>query len=282
MLAAGFSSEIRRFTMTNEQSVFVVDEDSAVHEMVAKMAKSMGVTAEGYRSAENFLARRDRTRAGCLVLDICLDGMSGLELLDVMRRDELCLQTIVLTAFADVPLTVRVMQCGAVTVLEKPYRVQELRDAIRRALVLDVQSRQNGGRAVEVRVQLASLTPDERGVLELILIGKTNKAISQKLSLRLRTVESRRQSLMVKIKVTSLAELVQVVTEARTLHSMQVARERLSTAAGPYRHEDPHPFRNRMESATAIGSDDEQRPHSSAGDGRLIQEEARVFKNGQL
>jgi FixJ family two-component response regulator len=123
-------------------------------------------------------------------------------------------------------------------VLEKPYRVQELWDTIRQALALDNQTRQNGGRAVDVRSQLASLTLDEGRVLELILAGKTNKAISQELSLRLRTVESRRQGLMVKLKADSLAELVQVVTEARLFFSVPFARAGLLTAARQPRVDD--------------------------------------------
>jgi FixJ family two-component response regulator len=224
--------------MTTKQSVFVVDDEAAVHESVAGMAASMGVNVEGYQSAENFLAGCDRSSTGCLVLDIWLRGMSGLDLLDAMRRDGICLPTIVVTAIADVPLAVRIMHSGAFTVLEKPYRVQELWDTIRQALALDNQTRQNGGRAVDVRSQLASLTLDEGRVLELILAGKTNKAISQELSLRLRTVESRRQGLMVKLKADSLAELVQVVTEARLFFSVPFARAGLLTAARQPRVDD--------------------------------------------
>jgi len=234
-------SHIYGFPMTIEQSVFVVDDEPAVRESVAALAASMAINAEAYQSAENFLARCDRTRTGCLVLDIWLQGMSGLELLDAMRRDGICLPTIVVTATADVPLAVRVMQAGAYTVLEKPYRVQELWEAIRQALALDAQIRYNGARVVDVRSQLASLTQNEENVLELILAGKTNKRISQLLSVPLRTVESRRQGLMVKIKVDSLAGLVQVVTEARLMLSVPFARAALSSTARPSEHNDPGP-----------------------------------------
>ena len=141
--------------------------------MIVGVAKSMGVSAEGYDSAESFLARFDRTLGGCLVLDLWLGGMSGVDLLDVMGRDGICLQTIVVTSSVDVPLVVQVMQSGVLTVLKKPFRVQELRDAMRQALSLDAQyPPQRRACAVEVRSQLASLTPDERRVLDLILTGK--------------------------------------------------------------------------------------------------------------
>jgi FixJ family two-component response regulator len=221
--------------MTAEQSVFVVDDEAGMRESVAGMAASMGVNAETYQSAEDFLARCDHTRTGCLVLDIWLRGMSGVELLDVMRRYGICLPAIVVTAKADVSLAVRVMHSGAFTLLEKPYRVQELWNTIRQALALDAQTRHNGARAVDVRSQLASLTPDEERILQLILAGRTNKGISQALSLRLRTVEARRHSLMAKLKADSLAELVQVVTEVRLLGSVPFARTRVdfSAAASP-------------------------------------------------
>jgi FixJ family two-component response regulator len=217
--------------MTIEQSVFVVDDEAEMRESVAGMAKSMGVNAAVYQSAEDFLAQCDHTTTGCLVLDIWLPGMSGVELLDVMRRYGICLPAIVVTAKADVSLAVRVMRSGAFTLLEKPYRVQELWHTIRQALALDAQTRHNGARAVDVRSQLASLTPDEERILQLILAGKTNKGISQALSLRLRTVEARRHSLMAKLKADSLAELVQVVTEARLLGSVPVARVDHPTAS---------------------------------------------------
>ncbi|HUE12827.1 MAG TPA: response regulator [Planctomycetaceae bacterium] len=176
--------------MTTEQSVFVVDDDASACNMVACLAKSMGFKAEAFQSAESFLERCGRSLSGCLVLDLVLQGLSGMDLLDVMRRDGICLPTIVVTGFADVPLAVRVMQLGVVTLLEKPFRVQELQEAIRQAIALDAQTRHNGARAVDMRSQLASLTADEERILQLILAGKTNKAISQALSLRLRTVEA--------------------------------------------------------------------------------------------
>jgi two-component system response regulator DctR len=225
--------------VTTEQSVFIVEGESLARDMIVGVAKSMGVSAEGYDSAENFLARFDRTHGGCLVLDLWLGGMSGVDLLDVMGRDGICLPTIVVTASVDVPLVVQVMQSGVLTVLEKPFRVQELRDALRQALSLDAQRRHNGARAVDVRSQLASLTPDERRVLDLILAGKTNKEISKELALRLRTVEARRQSLMAKLKAGSLAELVQVVTEFRLLFSAPFARAGLLAAARQSSVDDP-------------------------------------------
>ncbi len=216
--------------MTTEQSIFVVDDEAATRESIAGLAASMGIKAEAFQSAEDFLARRDRTARGCLVLDLWLRGISGLELLDLIRREGICLPMIVVTAIADVALAVRIMHSGAFTVLEKPYRMQELWDTIRQALALDARTRHNGARVVETRSQIALLTPDERRVLDLILTGRTNKEISKHVAMPLRTVEARRQSLMIKLNTDSLAELVRVVTEARLLFSVPFTRGGLSPA----------------------------------------------------
>jgi FixJ family two-component response regulator len=215
--------------MTTEQSVFIVDDDPADCKLVAALAKTVGANAELFPSAETFLERCDRATAGCLVLDLWLPGMSGLELLNAMHRDGIRLPAIATSAYADVAITVRVMQQGAVTLLEKPYRGEELRDAMRQALALDIQIRHNASRVADVKDQLASLTPSEQRVLALIVAGKTNKSISQILVMPLRTVESRRHGLMVKFKVDSLAALVQIITEER-LTSCEAGAGRASVA----------------------------------------------------
>ena len=194
------ASRINRSLMTTEQTVFVVDDELADRELAATLAKTVGVQVELFHTAEAFLQRCERATAGCLVVDLWLPGMSGLELLEVMHRDGIRLPTIVISAYADVATAVRVMQHGAVTLLEKPYRAEELRDAIRQGLALDVQIRQNAAGAADVKKQLASLTPSEEKVLELILAGRTNRTISQSLGMPLRTVESRRHGLMVEIQ----------------------------------------------------------------------------------
>ncbi len=227
--------------MTTEQSVFVVDDEPAIRELVAKLANSLGYNCEALDSAETFLERCDHTTAGCLVLDLWLPGMSGLELLDVMRRDRIRLPTVVVSAYVDIPMAVRAMQSGAVTLLEKPYRMQELWDAVHQALVLDTQIHHNEARVVDVQKQLASLTKCEHNVLELILAGKTNRNISQSLSVPLRTVESRRHGLMVKVKVDSLAALVRIVTEARLMLSAPFAGAGLTSGFCPSAQNAPAP-----------------------------------------
>jgi FixJ family two-component response regulator len=124
---------------------------------------------------------------------------------------------VIITAFADIPMTVRAMTLGAVTVLEKPYHHQDLRDAIGKALVLSGDRRRDEAHVLQKRACLASLTAEESQVLDLILAGSTNKGIARKLQIGLRTVEARRHSIMAKFGVHSLAELVRIAWETRIL-----------------------------------------------------------------
>lgn len=200
--------------MAGQQSLYLADNDTKTHECVARIAASMGLTVSSHGSAEDFLAGYDGRQGGCLILGTLLPGMPALELLAHLRQQRIRLPTIVLTASADVALAVQAMQKGALTVIQKPFRDQELSDAVREALHVDLET---CTRARQLRGKLESLSTDERRVLLLILLGKTNRAISQHLPIALRTVEARRKSLMDKLKVTSLAELVQTATEARLL-----------------------------------------------------------------
>jgi FixJ family two-component response regulator len=203
--------------MTSEPQVFVVDDDRATCASITALVQSMGVRSETYTSAEDFLARYDDSQPGCLVLDMRLSGMSGLELLESLSQRPVPLPTLIVTAYADVPLAVRAMRLGAFTVLQKPYRNQELWDAISKALAHSERQMRNAARFHEARRRLDSLTDDEKLVLDLILSGKTNKGIARELRLGLRTVEARRHSIMVKFGAHSLPELVRLFCESHTL-----------------------------------------------------------------
>jgi two-component system response regulator FixJ len=201
--------------MTNEQRVFIIDDDPAARGSVAALVESMGVRPDPYSSAEEFLAAYDESQVGCLVADMRLRGMSGLELLEALSRRPFRPPVLMVTAVADVPMTVRAMTLGAVTVLEKPYRDQDLRDAIGEALLLSSHRRRDKAHVLQKQARMASLTAEESQVLDLILAGRMNKGIARKLQLGLRTVEARRHSIMSKFGVHSLAELVRVAWETR-------------------------------------------------------------------
>lgn len=191
--------------------VFVVDDDPAARESVVALAESMGHLAKGYSSAEEFLKEYRPGQAGCLVADVRLLGMSGLDLQVRLRELEISLPVIVITAYADVPLAVRGMQEGAISVLEKPCRDQELWSTIRKALELDAQTREKEAARIDFANRIAMLSPEERAVMHKIALGIPNKTIATEMGLSLRTVETRRHNVFRKLNVETLAELIRLV-----------------------------------------------------------------------
>ncbi|MEM6329074.1 MAG: response regulator [Planctomycetota bacterium] len=201
--------------MSDAGAVYVVDDDPASREAVSLLVEEMGVPALAYDSAEAFLDAYDGHRPACLVTDVRMLRMSGLELQEELARRGQPMATIVLTAYADTQLTVRAIKNGAVTLLEKPCRDLELWDAIREGLAQDAAAAGRDQRRQELSARLAGLTPAENAVLELILAGEPNKAIAARLDVSVRTVEVRRKAIYDKMHADSVAELVRAVMQAR-------------------------------------------------------------------
>jgi FixJ family two-component response regulator len=200
---------------TPDARVFVVDDDPAARESVAALVESLGGRATAFASGEEFLRDFEASVPSCLVADLRLGGMSGLDLKRELVHRGIALPVIVISAYADVPVTVEAMRSGVVTLLKKPYSRTELGDAIEEALQADLNARREQLRRRDVQDRLASLTDQEQSVVAHILEGKSNKAIAATLGMGLRTVEYRRKSLMEKLQVRSLVELVRVVGDAR-------------------------------------------------------------------
>lgn len=197
-----------------EQTVFVVDDDRQARESVCALVRSLGIRAESYTSAEEFLAAFTPNRAGCLVTDVRMLGMSGIELQQKLNEAGVPLPVIMLTAYARTPLTVKAMQQGALTLLEKPYDDDDLWDAIRKALAEDANRRQQFELVEQARTRLERLTEKEREVLDCVVSGKPNKTIARELGVSIRTVENRRREIHAKTGTESVAELVRMVIEA--------------------------------------------------------------------
>ena len=200
--------------MAGEPTVFVVDDDEKARKSVCALVRSMGVQAESFPSAEEFLDAYLPHRPGCLVTDVRMLGMSGLELQEELKRRNVLLPIIVLTGYARTPMTVRAVKAGAVTVLEKPYEEDDLWDAIRKALAEDAAQRAAHQRRQDLRRRIARLSPTQRKVLDLMVEGKPNKAIAKHLDLSVRTIENRRRDVFEKMQADSLAELVRMALEA--------------------------------------------------------------------
>lgn len=201
--------------MNPEATVFVVDDDEPSRESVRALIQPMGVRIELFESAEEFLKSYAPARPGCLVTDLRMLGMSGIQLQEQLNRRGIRIPTIVISAYADVPATVRAMQQGAVTLLEKPCRGMELWDAVEQALRRDERDRAEEAERREIKRRLQSLTPQENEVLNLVLQGVPNKAIAHRLDIGLRTVESRRSSIFRKMDVDTVATLVAAVTKVQ-------------------------------------------------------------------
>jgi two-component system response regulator FixJ len=195
---------------TDEAVVFIVDDDEQVRKAVKALVEAMGVTSESYPSAEEFLRAYDGRRPACLVTDVRMLGMSGLELQERMIEQGLSMSVIVLTAFATTPTTVRAMRNGALTLMEKPCNDDELWDAIRRGLANDLENFELEQQRSNLKLRLESLTPKEREVLDLMISGDANKVIARKLDCSIRTVENHRQKVFQKMEADSLAELVRM------------------------------------------------------------------------
>jgi two-component system response regulator FixJ len=196
--------------MPPEPIVFVVDDDRAMRESLRWLLESVGLTVRTYANAADFLREYEPTQPGCLVLDVRMPGMSGLDLqADLVRRGA-GLPTIVVTGHAEVPMAVRAVKAGAVDFIEKPFSDQLLLDRVRQALEIDRLEREVRRRREEARRRLETLTAREREVLMLVAAGKANKEIAAELGLSQKTVEVHRSHVMSKMFVDSLAELIRV------------------------------------------------------------------------
>ena len=194
-------------------SVFIVDDDEAVRNSLRLLVKSVGLMAVAHVSAQEFLAHYDPAQPGCLVLDVRMPGMSGLELQEELNRRGAVIPVIFITGHGDIPMAVEAMQQGAFHFLQKPFRDQDLIDCIQRALERDRLNRTELGENNRIRERRATLTPREREVLDLVTRGKPNKIMAADLGLSQRTVEIHRARVMEKMGASSLAELVRMVMD---------------------------------------------------------------------
>ena len=199
--------------MTKKPIVMVVDDDSGVRNAMRSLLKSVGLESAQYASAQEFLSAYQPTQPGCLVLDIRMPGMSGLELQQQLNLRGAVIPVIFMTGHGDIPMAVEAMQHGAFDFLQKPFRDQDLLDRIQRAIVKDDELRKSLGEHARIKTHLESLTPREREVLDLLTQGKQNKSIAQDLGVSPRTIEIHRARVMEKMDAQSVAELVRMMLD---------------------------------------------------------------------
>ena len=193
--------------------VFLVDDDEAVRDSLGLLMKSVALTSRSFASADEFLAEYDPESPGCLVLDIRMPGMSGMELQQKLIEMRAILPIIFITGHGDIPMAVEAMQRGAVDFIPKPFRDHELLDRINKAIEDDRENRDALVEREEVEKRVEKLTPREKQVMELVVQGKANKVIAGDLEVSQRTVEIHRARVMEKMQVRSLAQLVRMVMQ---------------------------------------------------------------------
>jgi len=201
--------------MTANPIVMVVDDDTGVRNAMRTLLKSVGIQSTLYASAQEFLGAYQPTQPGCLVLDIRMPGMSGLELQQELNLRGAVIPVIFMSGHGDIPMAVEAMQHGAFDFLQKPFRDQDLLDRIQRAIVKDGELRKSLGEHTRIKAHLESLTPREREVLDLMTEGKQNKAIAQVLDVSPRTIEIHRARVMEKMGAQSVAELVRMMLDLK-------------------------------------------------------------------
>jgi two-component system response regulator FixJ len=190
-----------------QQTVFLVDDDEAMRESMALMLDLAGFRIRTFGSAREFLDAYSASYPGCLVVDLRMPGMTGLELQTALTQQGFTLPTIFLSAYGDVPTTVRAIKGGAVDFLEKPVSYETLVRRIRDALAEDLRQRNTANEEVQIRARYVDLTPREREVMLLVIRGLANKEIARELGISPRTVENHRARVMEKMQANNVAEL---------------------------------------------------------------------------
>lgn len=196
--------------MTSEPTVFIVDDDPAVREGLKALLTAKRLAVETFESAEAFLAQVQPGRTGCVLADVRMPGMSGLDLQRELKRRAMALPTVIITGHGDVPLAVAALKAGAVDFLEKPFDSDAILASIDEALRRGSARTEAGFNRAELAARFAELTPREREVMTLVVGGHPNKVVAHRLGIAVRTVEIHRARVMEKLGARNLSELVRM------------------------------------------------------------------------
>ena len=202
-------------TEQTEPRVAIIDDDDALRDALAVLVSAAGWHADGYASAEAFLASLDDERASCALLDIRLPGMDGMELFRKLADVAPGFPVVILTGHGDVPMAVEALKAGAVDFIEKPFDPDRLLSSLRQAMSRDTEIRETRSAHEEFQLLVDKLTPRECEVMDFMVLGQSNKMIAAKLGISPRTVEIYRARVMEKMEVRSLAELVRLTLVAK-------------------------------------------------------------------
>ncbi|HPF58328.1 MAG TPA: response regulator transcription factor [Candidatus Competibacteraceae bacterium] len=191
-------------------TVFLIDDDQAIRDSVGLLLRANGLVVEAFSSAVDFLESDAIQRPGCLLLDVRMPGMSGLDLQKHLQALNQKIPIIFITGHGDVPMAIRAMKAGAFDFVEKPFQTENLLNRIHEALALDAQERCRQAQRDEAAVRIALLSPREREVLERVVAGQYNKVIAAELGISISTVEIHRKRVMEKLQAGSLSDLIRL------------------------------------------------------------------------
>jgi len=197
-----------------QPTVFVVDDDQASRDSLRWLIESVGLRVETFASARELLDNYNPDRSGCMVLDVRMPGMSGLDLFDRLAARRIAPPTIIITGHGDVPMAVRALKAGVIDFIEKPFNDQVLLDCIQRALERDTEHRHQQTRREATSAKLALLTPREREVMDMLVAGLHNRDIAARLGISIKTVEAHRAKVMDKMQADSMSDLVRMALES--------------------------------------------------------------------
>lgn len=202
--------------MSQETSptVFVVDDNEDIREIIIELVKTVGLNTQAFETGDAFLQAYDSAIPGCVILDVRMPGMSGLDIQKQLQESPVPPPVIILTGYGDIPMTVEAMRSGAYEFVEKPFRAQDLLDSIQKCVKTDAENRERFRQKAQILARLDSLTERERTVLEMVVDGLSNKEIARELDTSPRTVEVQRMRMMKKMEASSIAGLVQIALEA--------------------------------------------------------------------
>lgn len=201
--------------MDSSGTVFVVDDDQAVAESLRALLRSVDIPVKTYPSAQAFIDDSASSKTGCLVLDVRMPGMSGLQLQEYLEARNITIPIIFITGHGDVPMAVRAVKAGALDFLEKPFHDQDLLDRVHLALTLGEKRCHVAAERASVLERLETLTSREREVMDLIVAGKSSKMIANAFNLSVKTIEFHRANVLLKMSVHTTAELIHMVLSAQ-------------------------------------------------------------------
>jgi FixJ family two-component response regulator len=213
--------------MNLDPTVFVIDDDEAMRRSLCWLIQSVPLPVESFASAQDFLTAYQPFQPGCLVLDVRMPGLSGLELQDRLASSQISIPIIFITGHGTVPMAVWAMKAGAIEFLPKPFSDQVLLERIQAALALDARKRHDHQRRSSLAERLIHLTPREREVMELVITGKANKVIAGQLGVSCKTVEVHRAKIMTKTQADSVIDLVRMADAEKSMqpHAVPVAAD---------------------------------------------------------